>query len=91
MILNSKSEFNRCYLPRLVVDKEGEEQVEAARKKEMEEKMMTMEQEEQDTEVAKELQRLVDKGFAILFSSWEQLVKHLGRDPVVSKMKVITK
>ena len=30
-ILNSKSEFNRCYIPRLVVDTVGEEEMEKAR------------------------------------------------------------
>ena len=47
-ILNSKSEFNRSYIPRLVVDKDGEEEIEKARLKDKDRLMRELDLEEDE-------------------------------------------
>ena len=47
-ILNSKAEFNRSYIPRLVVDKEEEERVTMARKADKEDTCKELDKEEEE-------------------------------------------
>ena len=52
-ILNSKAEFNRSYIPRLVVDKQGEEEVKASLEQERQEVRNLLDKEEGEWQVSK--------------------------------------